>query len=121
MTPQRAAVLIYQIENHPSGVQLVTFRGRVTFGRQTEQCRSYLKDLLAKGERRFCFDLSAVEYVDSAGIGFLVSCLTTLGQAGARLRLAAPPERVRYVLGITRLDTVFEIFDTAESALDWKQ
>jgi len=112
-------MLMYTITKLPSGVVLVTFQGRVTFGRQTEQCRSTLKENLGAGDNRFVFDLGGVEYVDSAGIGFLVSCLTTLGQAGAKLRLAAPPERVRHVLQITRLDTVFAIFDKPEAALAW--
>ena len=97
--------------------QVFCFQGRITFGRETERCRQVLKDLLAQGETKFVFDFSDVEYVDSAGIGFLVSCLITLGQSGARLRLVCLPERVRYVLGITRLDTVFEILNTREQAL----
>jgi len=112
-------MFLYKVAQHPSGAQVVTIHGRVTFGRQSEQCRAAVKDLLAAGTRRFVFDLAAVEYVDSAGIGFLVSCLTTLGQAGAKLRLASPPERVRHVLEITHLTKVFEIFDTREQALEW--
>ena len=110
-------MLLFTISKHDSGAQVISFKGRVTFGRQTEQCRQNLKELLARGERKFVFDLADVEYVDSAGIGFLVSCLTTLGQSGAKLRLASPPERVRYVLGITRLHTVFEVCETREQAL----
>lgn len=108
---------LFTVSKHDSGAQVVSFQGRITFGRQTEQCRQILKELLAQGERRFVFDLAGVEYIDSAGIGFLVSCLTTLGQAGAKLRLASPAERVRYVLGITRLHTVFEVCETREQAL----
>ena len=110
-------MLMYTITKEGSGVQVVTFTGRVTFGRQTEQCRSTVKELMSSGDRRFVFDLGGVEWVDSAGIGFLVSCLTSLGQTGAKLRLASPPERVRHVLGITRLDTVFAIFDSKDQAL----
>ncbi len=108
---------LYTISGEGGGRQMVSFQGRITFGRQTEQCRHQLKELMAAGDMKFVFDLAEVEYVDSAGIGFLVSCLTSLGSNGARLRLASPPERVRYVLGITRLDTIFEIFDTREQAL----
>jgi len=115
---RKGAPQLYTISGHPSGIQVVDFVGRVTFGRETEQCRQRLKDLMAQGEGRFVFDLEKVEYVDSAGIGFLVSCLSTLRQGGARLRLASAPERVRYVLGITRLDTVFEILPSLERALE---
>ena len=108
---------LFTILRHESGAQVYRFEGRITFGMETERCRQNLKDLLAKGEGKFVFDLSAVEYVDSAGIGFLVSCLITLQQNGARLRLACPPERVRHVLGITKLDTVFEVLPSQEQAL----
>jgi anti-sigma B factor antagonist len=108
---------IYTASKHDSGPQVIHFQGRVTFGRETEHCRQTLRDLMAQGDRRFIFDLSGVEYVDSAGIGFLVSCLITLGNEGAKLRLAAAPERVRYVLGITKLDTVFASFPTLEEAV----
>ena len=107
----------FTVVRHDSGAQVFTFHGRITFGLQTERCREHVKQLLSQGERRFVFDLSDVEYVDSAGIGFLVSCLTTLWRSDAKLRLASPPERVRYVLEITRLDTVFEICPTQEEAL----
>ncbi len=100
-----------------SGAQVVRFQGRITFGRDTERCRQVLKDLMSQGTRHFVFDLKDVEYIDSAGIGFLVSCLITLGSEGARLRLSAPPERVQYVLGITKLDTVFEIHPDLDTAL----
>ncbi len=106
------------ISKQDSGCQLVAFHGRVTFGRQTERCRQKLKELLEQGERRFVFDLADVEYVDSAGVGFLVTCLTTLHQAGAKLRLTTVPERVQHVLEITRLNTVFEIFPDRKRALE---
>jgi anti-sigma B factor antagonist len=100
-----------------SGAQVIRFEGRITFGRETDACRQFLKRLLADGEREFIFDLTRVEYIDSAGIGFLVSCLTTLAHDGASLRLASPPARVQYVLGITKLYTVFQIFPTLDQAL----
>ncbi len=108
---------LFTISKQNSGPQVISFQGRVTFGRETEKCRQVLKDLLAQSERRFVFDLSRVEYVDSAGIGFLVSCLITLGNEGGKLRLASPPERVQYVLKITKLNTVFQVFSSLEQAL----
>lgn len=108
----------YTMEKQDPGTQVVSFHGRITFGKETEHCRVQLKELLEQGERRFIFDLGEVEYVDSAGIGFLVTCLTTMGRSGASLRLAALPERVRYVLGITRLQSVFDIFEDRQQALN---
>jgi anti-sigma B factor antagonist len=107
---------LYTISESSSGPQVIHFHGRVTFGRETERCRQALKDALSRGERRFIFDLSDVEYVDSAGIGFLVSCLISLNNEGAKLRLAGPPERVQYVLGITKLYSVFTICPSVAKA-----
>ena len=107
----------FRFTRHASGVQIVELRGRVTFGRHTERCREMLKAALADGERRFVFDLANVEYADSAGLGFLVSCLTSVRQAGAELRLVSPPERVIHVLNITRLNTVFHIDAGQQQAL----
>ena len=109
---------LYTITRHQdAGPHLVTLHGKVTFGRETERCRQKIKELVEAGEKRFVFDLTEVDYVDSAGVGFLVSCLTSLGQAGAKLRLATLPDRVRHVLRITKLNTVFEIFASREEAL----
>ena len=107
----------YTIVKHDLGIQVLCFHGRITFGWETEGCRLKLKELLSQGERKYVFDLGDVQYVDSAGIGFLVSCLITLWQGGAYLRLAEAPERVVHVLEITRLRTVFEVFPSREAAL----
>ncbi len=107
----------FDSSRHVSGARIIRFEGRITFGGEIEACRKHLKQLLADGERQFVFDLARVEYIDSAGIGFLVSCLTTLSHDGASLRLASPPQRVQYVLGITKLYTVFQIFPTLDQAL----
>jgi anti-sigma B factor antagonist len=107
----------FAIDHHKPDIQVVSFRGRLTFGPETQRCREALRAALAGGERNFVFDLAGVEYADSAGLGFLVSCLTTLRQAGAELRLAAVPEKVAHVLHITRLDTVFRIFPSRGEAV----
>jgi len=106
----------YTVSKLDPETQLVCFQGRITFGWETENCRQKMKDLLTQGTKGFIFDLEKVEYVDSAGIGFLVSCLITLRQGGARLKLASPPERIRHVLEITRLDTIFQVCESREEA-----
>jgi anti-sigma B factor antagonist len=103
----------FKIARHGSGVQVISLRGRLTFGPHTDRCRDAVKAALAAGDQRFVFDLTGVDYADSAGLGFLVSCLVSIRQAGAELRLVSPPERVLHVLHITRLDTVFPI-DTGQ-------
>ena len=106
--------LDFKIARRGSGIQVVSLHGRLTFGPHTDRCKDAVRAALATGDRRFVFDLSGVDSADSAGLGFLVSCLVPIRQAGAELRLVSPPERVLHVLHITRLDTVFPI-DTAQS------
>ena len=93
------------------------FRGRLTYGPFSEQRYQDLRAEIERGSRYFVFDLSQVPDVDSAGIGFLVECLTTVRRAQGALCLAAPSERVLYSLRITRLDSLFPAFESVEAAL----
>ncbi len=97
--------------------RVLEFRGRLTFGSENEKSYADLRRYVEQGERTFVFDLSRVPDMDSAGVGFLVTCFTTVLRAGGELRLAAPTDRVLYVLLITRLDTVFPVFDSVQAAL----
>ncbi len=97
--------------------RILEFRGRLTFGYENKQRYADLRRYLEQGERTFVFDLSRVADMDSAGIGFLVTCLTTVLRADGELRLAAPTDRVLYVLLTTRLDTVFPVFESVRAAL----
>src|SRR5713226_7580571 len=91
-------------------LRILEFQGRLTFGAQSEKRYEEVRALLRDGRRHFIFDLSRVPDMDSAGIGFLVSCLTTILRVNGSLALAAPSNRVLYALLITRLDTVFRLF-----------
>jgi anti-sigma B factor antagonist len=68
-----------------------------------------INSLLAEGLRDFSLDLADVSYVDSFGLGQLVAIWTSIQNQGGRVRLLRPNERVRKLLHITKLDTVFEI------------
>ncbi len=98
-------------------LRTLEFTGRLTFGAESERHYEELRAQIGKGARHFVFDLSRVPDVDSAGLGFLVACLTTILHADGSLSLAAPSDRVLYALLITRLDTVFSLFDSVEKAL----
>ena len=96
--------------------RVLALTGRLTFGPENERSYEEMRRHIERGERRFIFDLSRVPDIDSAGVGFLVTCFTTVLRAGGELRLAAPGNRVFYVLLITRLDTVFPIYESVEAA-----
>ncbi len=80
--------------------------------------REQLRDLVDSGSRRLVVDLSTTDFVDSSGLGALISGLKSARQAGGDLRIAAPNAQVRSVLSLTRLDRVLTAYESAESAFD---
>ena len=99
-----------------SALQTLELSGRLTFGPESEKWYGEMRSHIEQGCPNFVFDLRGVPDMDSAGIGFLVTCLTTVLRAGGRLYLAAPSNRVLYSLLITKLDTVFPIFENVDAA-----
>lgn len=81
------------------------------------QLRSRIEDVVATGSKRFVIDLSAVEFIDSSGLGALISGLKHARQAGGDLRIAAPGEQARVVLGLTNLDRILRPYDSVEDAV----
>jgi anti-sigma B factor antagonist len=82
--------------------------------------RARLEELLASGAKHFVVDLSAVPFLDSAGMSALVSLLKRARQAGGDVRLVWPQqEAARRILHLTKLDRVFDLFETAEQALNY--
>ena len=71
-----------------------------------------------RGSRKVVVDLAAVSFIDSSGLGALISGLRATRQAGGDLRIARPPEQARTILELTRLDTVLTSYESTEAALD---
>jgi anti-sigma B factor antagonist len=76
-----------------------------------EGLREYARQFLDSGERRLVLNLAAISYLDSAGLGKLVSLYITVKNAAGEIELLAPGPRVRELLKITKLDTVFTILE----------
>jgi anti-sigma B factor antagonist len=83
--------------------------GKVTM--YDEGLRNCVRQSLEAGERQFVLNLHDVSYMDSAGLGQLVTAYTTVMTAGGNLRLLSPGPRVRRLLEITKLDSVFTILE----------
>ncbi len=98
-------------------MEVLVFRGKLTYGLESERRYEELCARLQQGSRCFLFDLREVPDIDSTGIGFLVTCLTTVARAGGRLCLAAPSSAVLHSLAITRLDRLFPAFEDVDTAL----
>jgi anti-sigma B factor antagonist len=89
----------------------------VTIGEGSVQLREAVKGLLDAGKKKILLNLGEVSYVDSSGIGELVSCYTTTGNNGGQLKLLNLTKKIQELLMITKLLTVFENFDNEETAV----
>ena len=109
-----------KVEPHDD-VYLVTLSGELTTGETNDRFREELEKLRGAGSRKVVLDLSLVSYLDSSALGLLVHGHSALTKGGGGLKLLCPPERVLDLLSVTRLITIFEIFQDKEEALaSWK-
>jgi len=97
------------------GVLVVDCSGRVMFGEESASLRDMVKKLLAQSPK-VVLNLREVNYIDSGGLGTLVSLYTTARNAGGAVKLARLSQRVGDLLQITKLLTIFEVFDDEEVA-----
>ena len=99
------------------GVTIVDCSGRITLGEGSVMMRDTVRDLLAKGNKKIVLNLGEVNYIDSSGIGELVSAFTSVKNAGGDLKLLNLTKKVHDLLQITKLYTVFDIWDSETSAI----
>jgi len=97
------------------GVMIVDCSGRLVFGEESASLRDKVKKLLAQSPK-LVLNLHDVSQVDSGGLGTLVSLFTSARNAGGTLKLASLNQRVGDLLQITKLVTIFEVFDDEEKA-----
>ncbi len=97
-------------------IVIVDLNGKLTAGLGDQILRETLDELLAENWKKILVNLSAVTFIDSAGVGELVSGLRTARRLGAELRLLSVNERVRATLFISRLLPIFQVYgDEAEA------
>jgi anti-sigma B factor antagonist len=99
-----------------SGIAVVTIAGRLSVGGETERLDAAVKGLLQKDQKKFVLDITTLDYVDSSGLGMLVSCLTNVKKAGGELKLAGANPRIRRIFAMTGVDTMMPMFDTLAAA-----
>jgi anti-sigma B factor antagonist len=92
-------------------VTIVDLRGRITLGEGSATVRGTVHDLLSNGVKRILLNLGDVNYIDSSGIGELVSAFTAVKKQGGELKLLNLSKRVHDLLQITKLYTVFDVGD----------
>ena len=99
------------------GIAVVDCAGRIVFGEETAELRDRVRALIAKGSR-VILNLADVTYIDSGGLGTLVALYTTARNAGGSIKLARLTQRVGDLLQVTKLLTVFEVYNSEEEAVD---
>ncbi|HZU23491.1 MAG TPA: STAS domain-containing protein [Terriglobales bacterium] len=99
------------------GVTIVDLSGRITLGEGSVILRDTVRDLLGKNQKKILLNLGDVSYIDSSGIGELVSAYTTVRNQGGDLRLLNLTKKVHDLLQITKLYTVFDVKDDETSAV----
>jgi anti-sigma B factor antagonist len=99
------------------GVTIVDCNGRIVFGEESALLRDTLKKLIAENSK-IILNLSGITYIDSGGLGTLVALYTTAHNAGGSVKLANLTQRVGDLLQVTKLLTVFEVYDSEEKALE---
>ncbi len=98
-------------------VNVVDLSGRITLGEGCSQLRELIRDLLAKGHKSILLNLGEVTYIDSSGIGELVSGFTAVSNQGGHLKLLNLTKKVHDLLQITKLLTVFDVHDDEAKAI----
>jgi anti-sigma B factor antagonist len=99
------------------GVTIVDCSGRITLGEGSVILRDSVRELLGKGNKKILLNLGDVNYIDSSGIGELVSAYTTVKNQGGELKLLNLTKKVHDLLQITKLDTVFDVKDDEAAAV----
>ena len=98
-------------------VTVVDVSGRITLGEGSATLRETVRDLLNRGQKKILLNLGEVTYIDSSGIGELVSGFTTVTNQGGQLKLLSLTKKVHDLLQITKLYTVFDVHDEETAAI----
>ena len=99
------------------GVTIVDISGRIVLGKESAALRNLVFELLSEGHKKILFNLGDVNYIDSSGLGHLVSAYTSVRNQGGELKLLNLTKNVHNLMQITKLYTVFDIMDDEVAAV----
>ena len=99
------------------GVSVVTLYGRIVFGEGSSIVRETVKSLIGEGKKKIVLDMKNIDYVDSSGLGALVSAHLSANTHGATMRLCNLGRKVSKALQLTRLTTVLQVYSTEAAAV----
>jgi anti-sigma B factor antagonist len=98
-------------------VHILDCSGKITLGEGTMAVRNAVRETLKAGGKKIVLNLGDVNYIDSSGIGELVSSFTTVSNQGGALKLLNLTKKIQELLAITKLLTVFQVFNSEQEAL----
>jgi anti-sigma B factor antagonist len=108
-----------KIETRTIGdIQILDCSGKITLGEGTMAVRNTVRDILKNNGKKIILNLADVNYIDSSGVGELVSTYTTVTNSGGQLKLLNLTKKIQELLAITKLLTVFAVFDNEQTALN---
>jgi len=100
-----------------NGVMIVEPKGKIMGGPESTALHDLLHDLIDQGKKNVVIDLGKVDWMNSTGLGLLISGLTTLRKSGGELKLANVTDKIQSLLTITKLVTIFKSYDSVEEAV----
>lgn len=108
--------MAFKASRTPSGVTVISVEGQLIVANR-QDLKQQVQEALDRGERKFLFDFTPTAYIDSSGLGALVSISKKVREAGGELRLAGLNDDLRSLFELTKLDTLFALSSTAAEAL----
>jgi anti-sigma B factor antagonist len=105
-------------ERQAGDVTILDLEGKITIGEGSVSLRTAIRRLIEEGKKKILLNLAGVGYVDSSGIGELVSSYTTINREGGQLKLLKLTQKIKDLLTITKLLTVFDVYDDESQALN---
>jgi anti-anti-sigma factor len=101
-----------------SGIAVVSISGRLVLGKDEDHLESITGDLIKQGQKKFVYDISALDYADSSGIGSLVACLTDIRKAGGDLRMAGANARMMRLFQMTGVQSLLSLYPSVAAAAE---
>ena len=105
-------------ERQAGDVTVLDMSGKITIGEGSVSLRAAIRRLLEEGKKRILLNLAGISYVDSSGIGELVSSYTAINKEGGQLKLLNLTQKIQDLLTITKLLTVFDVYENEADALN---
>ena len=101
-----------------NGVIIIDIEGKILMGEGDIEIKRAVDELLSRGERSIVLNVARVPYIDSAGLGEIIRCFTSIRKSGGNLKLLSPNQRLIDLLSITKLVNVFDWYNDEDSVVN---